>query len=471
MKNKLHSFILLFLFSAMSFAQLSPTTFSKELIDDTGDQPYRMVSGDFNSDGHIDLIVTTYGDNTIELYSNDGSGNFSLHSTLTNSLSGISGIKLAQINSSTDSHIDIVACSYNNDKVVWFANDAGGGGTFGTEQVLPFTVSGASGLAVGTINAGATNDIAVSAYDSNTVVWFSNDGTGTFTGPNTIDNTLTNPDAISLQNLDGDSDLDIIVATGQYPDASNVVEIFRNDGTGSFTKDASSVGSGLNWITQVTSVDYDGDANLDILVAAPSAAGPGGGSLIWFEDTGAGFTPTTISTSLVNPAMARMADLDADGMDDLIVANGYTDVLGDDLIWFKNNGGGSFGTEQVIDASQSQIYVFEIADFDNDTYLDIASSDYNLDQLNWFENKTYILGLDDEDKDSFGIYPNPTTDKLNFRSTTSEDFDVSVYDILGKKIMETTKNVNSSLDISTLEVGIYILKLNDFNKAYKFIKQ
>ena len=117
MKNKLHSFILLFLFSAMSFAQLSPTTFSKELIDDTGDQPYRMVSGDFNSDGHIDLIVTTYGDNTIELYSNDGSGNFSLHSTLTNSLSGISGIKLAQINSSTDSHIDIVACSYNNDKV------------------------------------------------------------------------------------------------------------------------------------------------------------------------------------------------------------------------------------------------------------------------------------------------------------------------------------------------------------------
>jgi len=142
-----------------------------------------------------------------------------------------------------------------------------------------------------------------------------------------------------------------------------------------------------------------------------------------------------------------------------------------DLIWSKNNGAGSFGPEQVIDATQGQAYVFELADFDNDTYPDIASSAYNDDQLSWFENQYYILGLDDENRDTFGIYPNPSTDKLNFRSTTSQDFDVSVYDLLGKKILETTKNVNSFLDISTLETGIYILKLDDFSQTYKFIKQ
>ena len=342
MKNKLHYFMMLFCISIFANAQLSPTTFStKNLIANTGDQPYRMTSGDFNSDGHIDLIVTTYGDNTIELYSNDGTGSFSLHSSLTNTLDGITNIKLAQINTSTDSHIDIVACSYNNDKVVWFANDAAGGGTFGTEQVLPFTVNGASGLAIGTIDAGATNDIAVSALDDNTIVWFSNDGTGTFTGPNTIDNTLTSPDAITLVNLNPgpgpgtDSDLDIIAATGQFA-STNVVEIFRNNGAGVFTKDASSVGTGLDWITQASPVDYDGDANLDIIVAAPDFV-IGSGALFWFEDTGAGFTQTTITTSLGNPAMARMEDLDADGLKDLIVVNGAVDVPGDDLIWFKNN--------------------------------------------------------------------------------------------------------------------------------------
>lgn len=470
MKNKLHYFMMLFCISIFASAQLSPTTFSsKNLITNTGDQPYRMVSGDFNSDGHIDLIVATYADNTIELYSNDGSGNFSLHSSLTNTLDGITSIKLAQINTSTDSHVDIVACSYNNDKVVWFANDAGGGGTFGAEQVLPFTVDGASGLDTGTINAGTTNDIAVTAYDGNTTVWFSNDGNGTFTGPNTIDNTLTNPDALTLQDLDGDSDLDALVATGQFT-STNVVEIFRNDGAGIFTKDASSVGTGLDWITQATPVDYDGDANLDIIVSAPDYV-PDSGALFWFEDTGAGFSSTPITTSLGNPAMVRMADLDSDGMDDLVVVNGAVDVPGDDLIWFKNNGGGSFGSEQAIDDTQSQIYVFEVADFDNDTFLDIATSDYNFDQLNWFENLTYFLGIDDEDKDSFGIYPNPTSDRLNFRSSNSEDFNISVYDLLGKKVLEATKNVNLPLDVSTLESGIYILKLDDFSKAYKFIKQ
>ena len=189
MKNKLHFFIILFCISIVANAQ---TTFSsKNIIALIGDQPYRMVSGDFNNDGNIDLIVATYGDNTIELYSNDGTGSFSLHSSLTNTLDGITGIKFIDLNG--DTFEDIVVCSYNNDKVVWFANDVGGGGNFGTEQIISMSINGASGLAVGTIDAGTSVDIAVSAIDDNTIVWFSNDGSGSFTGPTTLDNTLTSP--------------------------------------------------------------------------------------------------------------------------------------------------------------------------------------------------------------------------------------------------------------------------------------
>ena len=464
MKIKLHWFIILFCISIVVNAQ---TTFStKNIIALTGDQPYRMISGDFNNDGNIDLIVATYGDNTIELYSNDGTGSFSLHSSLINTLDGITGIKFVDLNG--DTFEDIVACSYNNDKVIWFANDGGGGGNYGTEQTISSSVNGASGLAVGTIDAGTSVDIAVSAIDDNTIVWFSNNGSGSFTGPTTLDNTLTSPDTITLEDLDGDTDLDAIVVTSQSS-STNVVEIFRNNGAGAFTKDASSVGSGLNYLSEAISVDYDGDANLDILVTELGETA-GAGSLIWYEDTGAGFSSTTITTSFGNPSMARMKDLDNDGMNDLIVSSGaLADV--NDLIWFKNNGSGSFGPEQVIDNTQNQAYVFELADFDNDTYPDIASSAYNDDHLNWFENQYYILGLDDNDKDSFGIYPNPTLDRLNFRSTNSEDFNISVYDLLGKKVLGATKNVNSPLDVSTLESGIYILKLDDFSKAYKFIKQ
>jgi len=467
MKNKLHNLIIFFCISLFANAQLSPTTFSsKNLIDDTGDQPYRMVSGDFNNDGNMDLIVATFGDNTIELYSGNGSGGFSLHASLTNSLNGITEIEFVDLNG--DTFEDIVACSYYNDKVVWFANDNGGGGNYGSEQTISSAINGASGLAVGTIDAGATVDIMVSAIDDNTIFWFSNDGSGLFTGPVVIDNTLTGPDSITLKNIDGDSDLDAIVVTSQAT-STNVVQIFRNDGSGNFSKDASPVATGLNYVNKVEIEDLDGDSNLDILVPILGST-VGTGSLVWYEDNGTGYTANPISTSFGNPSMVKMADLDSDGLDDMVVSSGaLADV--NDLIWFKNNGAGSFGSEQVIDNTQGQAYVFEVADFNNDTFLDIASSAYNDDQLNWFENLTYPLGIDDKDKDTFGIYPNPTFDKLYFSSTNSDDFNISIYDLLGKRVMEATKNVNSSLDISTLDSGIYILKLNNFNKTYKFIKQ
>ena len=72
---------------------------------------------------------------------------------------------------------------------------------------------------------------------------------------------------------------------------------------------------------------------------------------------------------------------------------------------------------------------------------------------------------------SFKIYPNPASNKLYLHDTSTENYEILVYDLLGKKIMKSTLNTNSPLDISKLQSGIYIVKFKGFDQTYKLIKQ
>ncbi|WP_340156328.1 VCBS repeat-containing protein, partial [uncultured Winogradskyella sp.] len=91
-----------------------------------------------------------------------------------------------------------------------------------------------------------------------------------------------------------------------------------------------------------------------------------------------------------------LVDLDNDGLKDIVLSSGKTNA-GNDIVWFKNNGSGSFAAEEVIDATQSQAFVYAIEDFDADGDLDIASCEYNLDNLNYFENQKIVLSVPNSD--------------------------------------------------------------------------
>ncbi|OYT11130.1 MAG: hypothetical protein B6I18_05480 [Bacteroidetes bacterium 4572_112] len=77
-----------------------------------------------------------------------------------------------------------------------------------------------------------------------------------------------------------------------------------------------------------------------------------------------------------------------------------------------------------------------------------------------------IVGVKEINNNQFKIFPNPTTgtvmiDKINIESTH-----IAIFDILGKNV-NTIALSNSSthkIDISSLNVGIYFIKLYDNNK-------
>ncbi len=70
-----------------------------------------------------------------------------------------------------------------------------------------------------------------------------------------------------------------------------------------------------------------------------------------------------------------------------------------------------------------------------------------------------VLGVNDQDKSHFAIYPNPTnSDVINIKSNLSGDLNVAIFDVLGKQVVNTSL-AGSTLNISELNSGVYIVKI------------
>lgn len=73
------------------------------------------------------------------------------------------------------------------------------------------------------------------------------------------------------------------------------------------------------------------------------------------------------------------------------------------------------------------------------------------------------LSIDENSINNFKIYPNPTSlGYVNINSSTNSPFQVGVFDILGKQVLNQTVS-NSRLNVSTLKSGIYIMKISQNN--------
>ena len=93
--------------------------------------------------------------------------------------------------------------------------------------------------------------------------------------------------------------------------------------------------------------------------------------------------------------------------------------------------------------------------------------------FNGVGSHTVTLSTNSETLNGFKMYPNPVTrNKLFFN--INEKATINIYNVLGKLVQsETIENVNSSINVSKLSKGMYLLKLYTQNQSIskKFIKQ
>jgi len=455
--------ILLFLvsiaFTCYSYSQ-SPFGTKQSISTNTGAYPKVIESGKINNDNFADIVIGTFVGGTVEWYKNNGNGTFTLQALVSSALGRVNGLAIADLDN--DSNNDIIATSYPLGQVVWFKNN--GNGTFGTAQVIASGLTSVNTVKTGDIDGNNTIDVAVSAYGTNGVYWYSNNGSGTFGSAQTIsDISNSGPVDFDLADYDQDNDLDVVVAYGLI----NAIVLFDNDltQTGNSTFNTYALVDSANYdLMDVRFGDMDNNGDLEIIKVDKNQ------NIAFYDKSGGGsFSKTVFSTSNTSPTAVIISDIDDDNMNDVVVGYSSTST-NDKLTWFQDS---STSGEEIIDATQNDIYGFTLNDFDNDGDLDMASVSYNENHLNWFENTTYnsSLGVDDFNKNEFGIYPNPATNTLNFKSNISEDVNLSVYDLLGKEVLNTSLNLKNSLDVSRLKTGIYIIAFKDYNTTLKFIKQ
>ncbi|MBK9460500.1 MAG: VCBS repeat-containing protein [Sphingobacteriales bacterium] len=73
------------------------------------------------------------------------------------------------------------------------------------------------------------------------------------------------------------------------------------------------------------------------------------------------------------------ADLDNDGDMDIVSASTDDNIVA----WYKNNGSGNFGTQQIITTTANKLNDIHSADLDSDGDIDVLSAG---DKILWYEN-------------------------------------------------------------------------------------
>lgn len=476
MKKILLSFVTLSLLSSTIYSQ----NFVKSTINaNTSARPFTIASGFLDGDAYLDLVTGSDVGSAVQWYKNNGDGTFAaaitLVATTPNALTNINGIAIADIDDDGDN--DILATGYVSDNLVWFENN--GDSTFQDAVEILGNLDGAGAVIVANLDNDVNGylDVIVSLNapddDTDSVIYLLGNGDGTFGSLQYISPQLADsgPGDIDLADFDEDGDLDVLIG---YTGNGNVY-VFDNrlipDMSLSFTQYTNPVDTGNGYLTDIAFGDLNDDGNLDIIKSDYSPSG-GDAGIVWYTNDSSGtattFTAHPVPTSIGNTSIGSVADLNNDTYNDLLVTNGA--VTDDDVIWFVSDNAGGLGSEILIDNSQSSIFDIEVQDFDNDGDLDFATVSYFQNDLNLFLNDLIVLGTEEILNQSMVIYPNPTKSSLNFKGFV-DNLALSVYDVIGKNIMNASVSLNQSLDVSNLTNGIYFLKIEGSNTTFKFIKE
>jgi len=466
--------LLFIIILSISFISYSQTSWEDRVNIDpsTGSNPYAINSADLDGDGHVDIVTGTYNfsNDFIKWYKNDGSANFTLQANVSaaSEVQGVGNIAIADIDGVNGN--DIIVSSANNNSVIWYANNGTGG--FGSGQVVSNTILGAADVAVADINNDGNLDIAATGYTYSKAVWFAGDGLGNFGTEQTIE-LFTQAGIIDFSDYDNDGDQDVLIS---YIDGATqgTIEIYYNQYiesgtmTVSWIKDTVTVDSGNPFLFGAAFADLDNNGTPDIIKSDNFT-----GEVNWYNKVKNGSSTETVisdATTISRPAAVVVAEIDNDGMNDVILTDGGT---GDDaIIWFKGTGSGAFSSDEVVNDNNFQIYAITVNDFDGDGDNDIASVGYASNTLDWYENILETLSTEELTTETLSIFPNPAKDILNIKGISSEDSNIEIYNTIGKLVLSHYSITNNTrIDISNLNSGLYFIKFENSNTSLKFVKE
>ena len=329
---------------------------------------------DVNNDGWVDLMISNgpSGGQQNFLYLNDGSGAFNpvTGDAIVSDAKPFDGASWADTDN--DGDLDCMVVTWYGVTNYFYTNN--GAGTFTKVGTGPLVTTGTYSE---TCSWGDyDNDGLVDLYVTNSDgvlknLLYHNQGNNTFVPVTTGDivNDTFASRSVNWVDMDNDGDADLFVSN-EYGQNEN---IYRNDGSGTFTKlDAGPLlNDGGNTMSS-SWADYDNDGDMDVFLANDQ-----GNNGLFRNDGNFSFTKMTddtVSKSNGRSFSSAWSDIDNDGDLDLFVTNSF--MTGSLLLNFLylNNGDGSFtrvaNTAPATDMDWS--YGCAFGDYDNDGFEDLA---------------------------------------------------------------------------------------------------
>lgn len=345
-----------------------------------------MDAGDVDGDGDLDLLTANDTSNSL-LMLNDGSGNFTVGQTFTDSSNGWD-VSLGDYDG--DGDLDAYYAYWSGLDKIRF-ND--GTGQFSSQFVTVSSMHSRSAESAD-IDGDGDLDIVVanstnSAGKANEV--FLNDGSGNFSLYSTFGMDLSYD--LDLADVDGDGDLDAFV--GNYLEVNT---LWLNDGSGNFADSGQILGSGGNSVLSIIEVgDLDGDGDIDAVLSNNGSANEvllndGNGTFSQYQFLG-----------VANDDTAGLALVDADHDGDLDIYFSNNNNVADTL-WF-NDGSANFANPESLTNPLGHSWSVISADFDGSYPTDsgeTVESPAALNILNDTPEDDILIGMEGADSFTFG---------------------------------------------------------------------
>ncbi|PKA84237.1 putative secreted protein (Por secretion system target) [Ulvibacter sp. MAR_2010_11] len=445
---------ILFLFVLVLGNSTFSQSFNKDHIVDTDVGFVRIQqSGDFDNDDDQDLLSVSA--TLVAWYENlDGLGNYGDPITIDIDM-GQSFNQLV-VDLDKDGKEDILISYFDQDLIVWYQNL--GGGTFAPFVVLASGLSQASGIAAGDLDGDNDLDLVLGVSNNSGLYWIEHlDGNGSFGPLIPISNTLSQARRQVVADIDGDNDLDVLSNSA----GSSIMSWFENtDGQGDFSIQHIVAVGGL-YENYFHMSDLDGDSDLDILSNKVN-------EILWRENLGGGnFGPAQIIFSYTDPtpdlASVYAVDLDNDGDLDVTYDSGYD--FGK-VFHLNTDGQGNFGPANILTSPDGGTSGNNLpVDIDGDGDMDLINTSLffemnNRNDIYWYENLT-ILSITDIEINDLILSPNPVDEILSI--TSKDDLQNAIfYQVIGQSILVTKQNFDK-IDVSFLPKGIYLVEVQTNN--------
>lgn len=268
------------------------------------------------------------------------------------------------------------------------------------------------------------------------------------------DVTSSSSSAVDSQTPDIGYDGNFIDATATYMlvTASSDPKGLRIDGTAD-SSDANGIinatGDHTSWVLY-DSITYGDDDDVD--------SGENGeycyGQIVYIQDNATFSAKHFITTSATVVDFATTSDANY-----ILRQGSKTGHTADDWI-VSANGSESSVPNWVFSTSSAKVYPDEFLGWEGikDVYGQLNPNAASLSIDSFFASKV-------------SLYPNPANGFVTI-SSELEINKVEIYNLLGKRVINTSKLVNNNLDVSSLSKGVYLIKLTsgDAIATRKFIK-